>query len=289
MAESPSITPLTAAIGAEVCGVDLSAELSGETVAWLRTALLERLVLFFRDQHLSPTAMKRFAERLGPVKEPVAARAADDRFPDLVPGVSVLDQVAPVGLGADSWHSDHMFTAVPAMATMLAAVQLPPLGGDTCFASMYAAYDAISEPLRDLIDRLSALNSGEPVVRRQPRVEGLYKGDVAASVRPPQVQPVVRVHPETGRRALYVCGNFTTRILELSEQESDVLLGYLFSRVSRPEIQCRFHWTPGSVALWDNRAVQHCGVPDYTERRVMLRILIEGDPAVGVYGRPAAA
>jgi taurine dioxygenase len=233
--------------------------------------------------------MKRFAARLGPVKEPVAARAADDRFPGLVSGVSVLDQLAPIGQGADSWHSDHMFMAVPPMATMLAAVQLPSVGGDTCFANMYAAYEGVSAPLRDLLDGVRALNSGEPVIRRQPKVEGLYKGDVTDAVRPAEVQPVVRVHPETGRKALYVCGNFTTRIVELSEQESGILLGYLFNRVTRPEIQCRFRWTPGAVALWDNRAVQHCGVPDYDERRVMLRVLIDGDPVVGTFGPPSAA
>jgi taurine dioxygenase len=175
------------------------------------------------------------------------------------------------------------------MATMLSAVQLPSVGGDTCFANMYAAYEGISPHLGEMLDKLTALNSGEPVVRRQPKVEGLYKGDVTASVHPPEAQPVVRIHPETGRKVLYVSQNFTTRIRELSEGESDALLAYLFTRVTRPEIQCRFHWTPGSVALWDNRAVQHCGVPDYTERRVLLRVLVEGTPAVGTFGRPAAA
>ena len=284
-----TVTRMTAAIGAEVGGVDLAGELSDATVRSLRNALLDHLVLFFRDQAMTPAAMRRVAEALGPVKEPVAARAADDVFPGMVPGVSVLDQVAPKGQGADGWHSDHMFMAVPPMATMLAAVQLPSVGGDTCFASMYEAYDGISPLLRDLLDQLTAWNSGEPVVRRQPKVEGLYKQDVAATVRPPEVQPVVRVHPETGRRALYVCRNFTMRIRELSEDESNALLAYLFTQVSRPEIQCRFHWTPGAVALWDNRAVQHCGIPDYTERRVMLRVLVDGDPAVGTFGRPVAA
>jgi taurine dioxygenase len=270
-----TITPLTSVIGAEVSGVDLSQPLDPPTLGAVRQALLDHLVLFFRGQALTAEQHLRFSEQFGPVIPGVAKRTADE-----VPGVTVLDQVAPRDQGTDTWHSDHLFTPEPPMATILRAVQLPSVGGDTCFASMYAAYEELTPPMQDLLDGLTAVNSPAPVIARVQNF-GVYETDIVKEMHPPTVHPVVRVHPETGRKALWVCGNFTTRIVELSEIESRGLLAFLFEHIKSPQIQCRFHWEPNSVAFWDNRAVQHCGVPDYNERRVMQRTMVAGGPVEG--------
>jgi taurine dioxygenase len=270
-----TVRPLTAAIGGEVSGVDLSQPLDDATVAAIREALLDRLVLFFRDQRMAPADHLRFAEYFGDVKMGVAERAGD-----LPGGLNVLDQIAPRDQGTDTWHTDHMFATEPPLGTILRAVQLPSVGGDTCFMSLYAAYDALSPTMQQLLDSLTAVNTPERILARVQNFE-IYRGDVRQNVAPPMVHPVVRVHPESGRKALWVCGNFTTRIVELNESESDALLAFLFTHINSPEFQCRFRWEPGSVAFWDNRAVQHCGIPDYSERRVMHRTMIAGDRPVG--------
>jgi taurine dioxygenase len=270
-----AVRPLTATIGGEVSGVDLSEPLDGGTVAAIRQALLDRYVLFFRDQHMAPADHLRFAQYFGSIKMGVAERVGD-----LPGGLNVLDQVAPRDQGTDTWHSDHFFAAEPPMATILRDVQLPGVGGDTCFMSLYAAYDALSPAMQRFLDPLTAVNTPERILARVQDFR-IYRGDVRKETPPPMVHPVVRVHPETGRKALWVCGNFTTRIVELDEPESDALLTMLFAHINSPEFQCRFRWEPGSVAFWDNRAVQHCGIPDYNERRVMHRTMIAGDRPVG--------
>jgi taurine dioxygenase len=272
---SISVTPLTAAIGAEVRGVDLRDPIDGETFAQIHAAFLEHLVLTFPDQDLSPDALVRFAERFGTV-----VPSAGTRFTDDTPGVSVLDQVRPTNQGNDTWHSDHMFLPDPPLGTMLRAVQLPRVGGDTCFASMYAAYEGLSPPLQRFLDGLTARNSAARIVARVKDL-GVYRNDVEKDMRAPVVHPVVRVHPETGRKALFVCENFTSRIVELSEDESAGVLSILFEHIKAPAFQCRIRWQPNTLALWDNRAVQHCAVADYDERRVMHRTLIAGDAPVG--------
>ena len=269
------VRPLTAAIGGEISGVDLAQELDAETVATIRQALLYHLVVFFRDQHMTPDDHLRFAQYFGPVKRGVAERVGD-----LPGGLNVLDQVAPRDQGTDTWHSDHFFATEPPLGTILRAVQLPPVGGDTCFMSLYAAYDGLSPAMQAFLDPLTAVNTPERILARVRNFD-IYRGDVRKDVPPPMTHPVVRVHPETGRKALWVCGNFTTRINELDETESDALLSFLFAHINSPEFQCRFRWEEGSIAFWDNRAVQHCGIPDYTERRVMHRTMIAGDQPVG--------
>ena len=272
---SLTVQPLTATIGGEVSGVDLSEPLDGATVAALREALLDRLVLFFRDQHMAPADHLRFAQYFGPVKMGVA-----ERVNDLPGGLNVLDQVAPRDQGTDTWHTDHMFAEEPPLGTILRAVQLPSVGGDTCYMSLYAAYDALSPAMQAFLDPLTAVNTPERILARVQNFT-IYRGNVMDNVPPPMIHPVVRVHPETGRKALWVSGNFTTKIVELDQGESDALLAFLFAHINSPEFQCRFRWEPGSVAFWDNRAVQHCGIPDYNERRVMHRTMIAGDRPFG--------
>jgi taurine dioxygenase len=260
---------MTSAIGAEVCGIDLATELPGHTIEALRRALLDHLVLVIRGQaHMTPDDQLRFCRYFGEVMPSTGGRAGDS-----TPGVSVLDQVNPRGQGSDQWHSDHMFTDDPPLGTVLRAVQLPSVGGDTCFASMYAAYDALSAPMRRLLDGLTAVNSPVQVVERV-RAMGVYTSGVEDTPIRSAVHPVVRVHPETGRRALYASERDTVRIVELTDAESAVVLSMLRSRVPSPEFQVRVHWEEGTVVFWDNRSVQHLAVTDYHERRVMHRTMV---------------
>lgn len=265
------ITPVTSVIGAEVRGVDLRDDLSDRTIAALRQALLDHLVLFFRDQDLDDEAHLRFALRFGPLSIPPLATKYQDS-----PAVTVLDQIAPKGQGADEWHSDNTFMARPPLGSILRCVQLPKIGGDTCFASMYAAYDALSPSMRQFVDGLTAVHDITKPMRKAIR-DGHTTLDLAEmqAAWPPVEHPVARVHEETGRKALFVNRNSTTHIVGLSERENEVLLPYLFDHVRSPELQCRLHWEPGTVAFWDNRSMQHYAVADYTERRVMHRVTID--------------
>jgi taurine dioxygenase len=269
------IRPLTAAIGAEVGGVSLAEHLDDDTIACIRQALLDHLVLFFRDQQLTDDQHLDFALRFGPLSlSPLVTKYQD------TPKVTVLDQVSPKGEGADEWHSDNTFMPDPPMGSILRAVQLPAVGGDTCFANMYAAYDALSPPLRSLVDGLRAVHDITKPMRKA--IAAGHTGLDLADMQerwPPTEHPVVVTHPETGRRGLFVNRNSTTHIVGLSERENDVLLPFLLDHVRSPEFQCRFHWEPGSVAFWDNRCVQHYAVADYAERRVMRRVTIDGPPA----------
>jgi len=269
------IRPLTGAIGAEIRGVDLREPLDGPQLDTVRRALLDHLVIFVRDQDISLDDQVRFSRYFGEVIPGKGTRVTDE-----VAGVNVLDQVAPKGQGADDWHSDHMFLPEPPMGTTLRSVQLPTFGGDTCFTSMYAAYDALSETMRQFLDGLTATNSAAPVVARVKNM-GLYANDIERDMHPPVVHPVVRVHPETRRKSLFVCGNYTTRIVELSDAESRRLLAMLFEHIKTPQFQCRYRWEPNTLALWDNRVVQHCAIPDYHERRVMYRTMISGTRPFG--------
>ncbi len=269
------IRPVTRAIGAEVGGVDLREPLADHEVATLRRALLDHLVLFFRDQHIDDEQQLAFALRFGPMHVSPLQTVHQD-----APEIVVLDQVHPVGEGADEWHSDNTFIAEPPMASILRAVQLPELGGDTCFASMYAAYEALSPPMRALLDGLRAVHDITRSLQKAIR-DGHSTLDLAEMQQrcPPVEHNVVVTHPETGRKALFLNRNSTTRLTGLSERENDVLLPFLFDHVRSPEFQCRFHWAPGSIAFWDNRAVQHYAVADYLERRVMHRATIAGPVA----------
>jgi taurine dioxygenase len=268
---------LTPTIGAEVAGVDLREPLDGETVAQLRQGLLTHLVLFFRDQDITVEQHRRFAEAFGEIDvPPFRSIGVDD------PDLTVLDMAAPKGMGADSWHADFTHRPEPPMGSVLRAVELPGAGGDTCFASMYAAYDALSEPVRRFLDGLSAVHTLAITAERAKRTgPPVVLAEESAGGYPTFVHPVVRVHPETGRKLLYVNANWTSAIDGVTDAESAVLLPFLLQHVRSPEFQCRFRWAPNSVAFWDNRAVQHYAVADYTERRLMQRFTIKGDRPFG--------
>jgi taurine dioxygenase len=275
-ASTIEVVPLTATIGAEIRGVDLaSAPDDPDTMAQIERALYDHLVVFFREQQLTEDQHVRFASHFGPFEHHAFAKPHPDH-----PDMTVLDQTTPERDGGNSWHSDSSFMEQPALGSVLRAVQLPPLGGDTCWASMYAAFDALSPRLQAMLDGLTALH--DIIVPLEKAIAGGHS--VSADLEqirrqwPPMEHPVVRRHPVTGRLALYVNNNFTTRILGITKQESDLLLPYLLQHVQRPDFQVRFRWAPGSVAFWDNRVTQHYAVPDYSgHRRIMHRVTLTGE------------
>ena len=271
------IVPLTTNIGAEIRGVAIGDAIDDPSImATLEQAFADHLVLFFRDQRtLSPDQHVRFASYFGPIEEH-GYTTTDPANPD----VTVIDVTNPVGLGTDAWHSDSSGKETPALGAVLRAVQLPPVGGDTCWASMYAAYEALSPHMQRFVDQLTAEHDFARPLESAMRA-GYQPPTTLAEVRaknPPVQHPVARTHPVTGRKGIYVNGNYTTRICQLHEAESNDVLAILFNHIQRPEFQVRFRWETDSVAFWDNRCTQHYAVADYTgHRRVMRRVSIRGD------------
>jgi taurine dioxygenase len=268
------VRPVTAAIGAEIRGVDLREPLRRDEVEAIEQALAEYVVVFFREQDITPDQQIEFAAQFGEISIPPFSPKYAPPRPELI----VLDQTAPKGDGADRWHSDNTFMAEPPMGSVLKAVQLPSVGGDTCFANMIAAWEALSEPVRGMLDGLTATHD---ITR--PLERGVRGGHVDQDVEalrakwPPVEHPVARHHPISGRKALFVNSNSTSHINGLTDAESDALLHLLFEHIRSPEFQCRFHWDTNSIAFWDNRSAQHYAVPDYRERRIMHRVTIAGD------------
>jgi taurine dioxygenase len=269
---SLELTPLTRELGAEVRGVDLTIPLDAASLAAIRRALLDHLVLFFRDQRLQPEQQLALAEQFGGLD----VHAFGRHLPDM-PAVGLLDQIEPERDGANRWHTDSTFMERPPLGAILHAVQLPARGSDTCWASMYAAYDALSPSLQSFLEGLTATHDiTGPLVRAAAGGHSVGSVDEIHAAWPPRSHPVVCRHPETGRKLLYVNSNFTTRLNELSEDESEALLDLLFDWVRAPEFQVRFRWETDSVAFWDNRCTQHYAVADYRERRIMHRVTISG-------------
>ena len=263
------LTPLTGAI---IGDVDLRT-VDDAGLNEIEELLMEHLVLFFPGQALEPEAQRDLALRIGDLD----VAPFGPKHPD-VAEMTVLDQQAPKGEGADAWHSDNTFRAEPPKYTMLQAVLLPEHGGDTCWANMYEAYDALSAPMQRFLEGLTAEHDLSKTLAVAIQ-KGLSNADLGEMRKlfPPEHHPVIRTHPRTGRKALFVNGNFTTRIDGLSDAESDKILHLLLEHVQSPYFQCRFRWQPGTLALWDNRCLQHFAVPDYTSRRVMHRFTIAGD------------
>lgn len=267
------IHPVTPTIGAELRGVDLGKPLAREDVERIRDALHAHLVLFFRDQRLSEADHVAFARHFGEIQPPPLKTRYHES-----PELHVLDQVSPRGEGADNWHADHTYTERPALGSILRAVKVPRFGGDTAFASMYAAYDALSAPMKRMLEGLRAEHS---ITRSATR--GIRAGHVKEPLAeiqkrlPPVVHPVVRTHPVTRKKLVFVNANSTTRILDLPDAESEAILGFLYAHVKSPEFQVRFKWDETSLAFLDNRCTQHYAVPDYDERRVLHRVTIAGD------------
>ena len=273
--EPIEVRPMAGALGAEILGVDVAQDLSDEIVAAIRRAWLDHLVVFFRDQPLPPDRFLEFARRFGQVIEYPFIKGIQG-FPEITPVIKLENEKVNFG---GLWHSDTAYLEEPPMATMLIAREVPPFGGDTLFASMYLAYETLSDGMRRMLDGLVAVNSSAKadVTRtREDRVRDGAKRD--AKKQFVAEHPVVRTHPETGRKALYVNYGHTVRFKDMTEEESSPILSYLFQHLARPELTCRFRWQPGSMALWDNRCTQHNPINDYHgHRRVMHRITLAGD------------
>jgi taurine dioxygenase len=271
-----TVEPVTPVLGARVGGLSL-AQATDEEIADIRAAINEHQVLFFSDQGLSPAEHLAFARRMGEIDVAAFGPKHADH-----PEMTVLDQDAPKGQGADAWHTDNTYVTCPPSYTILQSELLPPLGGDTCFADMYAAWDALSPAMRELLSGLTATHDLTKTLTKA-IADGNSDADLGAmqAAYPPVHHPIARVHPETGRTALFVNGNFTTRIDGLSEAESDAILAMLLAHVGSPAFQCRHRWSQGDLTMWDNRAVQHYAVPDYTSRRIMHRLTIAGDEPRG--------
>ena len=270
-----TVKKLTRNIGAEIGGVDLTQPLDAGTVAEIKQAFTDNIVIFFRDQKpLDDVQHIRVGQYFGTLDiSEIQPKPREHRE------VLVLDQVAPKGEGADRWHRDRTYLEVPPLGSILQCVQRADLGGDTCWASMYAAYEALSPTMQKFIDGLSAKHSIARLASYSKKVSETL-GDRLNSW-PTTVHPLVEVHPVSGRKALNVNANWTQSIDGLTHEESSMLLNFLFAHVKSPEFQVRLHWHEGDVAFWDNRAVQHYAVADYTTRRVMQRVTITGDRPVG--------
>ncbi|MGW2343135.1 TauD/TfdA dioxygenase family protein [Streptomyces sp. NPDC001661] len=264
------LVPQGATIGAEIRGLDLSRPLSPELREELNRALLEWKVLFFRGQHLTSESQRDFARNWGELEtNPLLERGDSEdvvRFDKGAGGVPSYENV---------WHTDVTFRERPALGAVLQVREVPPFGGDTMWADMAAAYDNLSDEVRARIEGAEAEHDFLPGFRRFYGPERLAQWQ---ELFPPVTHPVVRRHPETGRRMLFVNTSFTTRILGMERAESDRLLRLLYQQAHVPEFQVRFRWQPGDIAFWDNRATQHYAVADYGDaRRVAERVAIAGD------------
>ncbi len=273
---SLTLTPLSAALGAQIDGVALNRPLSIEHRDAIQQALLKYQVLFFRNQPLNPLQQASFAAHFGDLHiHPIYPNVPEQ------PEVLILDTAVTDVRDNAVWHTDVTFLPTPALGAVLSAKQLPAFGGDTLWASGIAAFEALSAPLRQLLDGLTATHNfikSFPVERFGNTPEDLARWEETRRKNPPLSHPVVRTHPVSGRKALFVNEGFTTRINELEEAESEAILKLLFAHATRPEFTIRWRWQEHDVAFWDNRVTQHYAVDDYRpNRRVMHRATILGD------------
>jgi taurine dioxygenase len=264
------VKKLTPHIGAEISGVDLSRPLGNQQFQEVHDALMENLVVFFRDQHLTHDQHKSFGRLFGDLALHPASPNAPEGHPEIL---TIHADEKSKHVAGEEWHSDVSCDKEPPMGSILYLTEVPPEGGDTLFASMYAAYEKLSPPIRTLVEDLTAIHDGEPVYRGR-----FGWQDARGKAFPRAEHPVVRTHPVTGRKALFVNPNFTTAIKGLSKLESDALLQMLYRHSETPEFQCRFRWQPNSVAFWDNRCALHPAMWDYhPQRRHGYRVTVKGD------------
>ena len=276
-----TVTPLSPACGAIIDGVDLSGVLSNRVVADIRQALHDHLVIFFRNQDLSREEHKAFGRRFGTLNvHPQYLGLETD--PEILPVLKEADVPANIG---GVWHSDVSNLPEPPMGSILYGHDVPPVGGDTMFANQYLAFESLSSGMRALMEGMKAVHSSRALtdtdsVRAQnaTRSTKLREDLDPVADRIDSVHPVVRTHPETGRKALFVNRAFTVRFDGMTEEESAPLLDVLYQHSARPEFTCRFRWEPGSLAFWDNRCVMHYALNDYPgHRRYMERVTVNGD------------
>ena len=274
VASALEVSPLTPTIGAEIGGVDLAQPLDHKTRDALRTLLLEWKVLFFRDQEITTEQHLAFARNFGALEvHPFAPHKPG--YPEVMAITHDRDNKGK----ENTWHSDVTWRVEPSLGSVLRALEIPSFGGDTLFADMYAAYEGLTDEVKATIDGRNALHDFA-YFRRGMRKRGMSEEQIEAFNRqyPAVEHPIVRTHPETKRKALYVNAGFTQYIVGMERDESDALLRHLYTQASIPEYQCRFRWRKNSIAFWDNRASQHYAVSDYWPQvRRMERVTIIGD------------
>ena len=273
------IEPLSPAIGAVLRGVNLAEPASDDLIGDIRSALLKHQVIFFEGQDFTPTQQRDFAARFGDLHvHPLYDR--DEGHPEIM----IIDNHVDNPTDNNFWHTDVTFIDTPPMGSILAARQLPPVGGDTMWASMTAAYNALSKPMQKFLQGLEAVHdfsfafTAEGLAGSQ---AGREKYEKAVAANPPVTHPVIRTHPETGEPGIFVNSVFTRRIKGLRREESKALMAFLNNHIQQPEFVVRWRWRPGDVAFWDNRNTQHRAVDDFLpHRRIMTRATVLGDKPV---------
>ena len=285
-----AVSPVSPALGAEIADVDIAGGIGDEQFDEIRQVFSEYGVVFLRDQDITPEQHIAFARRWGKINVNRFFNALDG-YPLIAEVRKEPEQTTNIG---GSWHTDHSYDQVPAMGSILYAREVPSGGGDTLFASMYAAHDSLSDGLRNTLSRMRAEHSSEHVFGKD-GYAATHPGDYAGRVgnfdaaTQTATHPVIIKHPLSGRPALYVNGSFTVKFEGWSVEESQPLLDYLFEHASREEFTCRFKWRKGSLAIWDNRATHHRALNDYPgERRVMHRITVEGEALCPVTDKQVA-
>ncbi len=266
---------MSGVLGAEVFGIDLAEEIDKDVFAAVKQAYYDNGVIFFREQNLTPQQHIGFAERWGEINV--------NRFFNRVEGFPMIAEVRKEPEQTQNigsiWHTDHSYDTAPAMGSILYAHEVPVTGGDTLFASMYRAYETLSEGMQAMLLKLKAVHSSRHVFGQGYRNDLKDRMGNQELATQDAVHPVVISHPDTGRKALYVNPTFTTHFDGWTQEESKPLLDYLYSHAAQPEHTCRFRWCKGSIAFWDNRATWHKAINDYPgQRRLMHRITIEGVP-----------
>ncbi len=273
--------PLAGALGAEIVGIDVSRAIDDAVFDELQRALVDFGVLCFRDQHIDHAQQVAFARRFGTLDVHPIVKGTDD-IPELVRVLKPAGESASFGVG---WHSDNSFFAEPSLGSVLYGVTIPPYGGDTLYASMERAFDALSTPMKTFLDGMVAVHSASSAYDPKVTGEKKYRGEAPISYRydeqaiNAEVQhPVIRTHPVSGRKSIYVNQMFTQRIVGLNSNESRALLAFLYDHCVQPEFTCRLRWQPNTLAMWDNRSVQHYAIDDYRQfERLMYRVTICGD------------
>ncbi|MSP88590.1 MAG: taurine dioxygenase [Alphaproteobacteria bacterium] len=277
-----TVTPITDQIGAEIGGVDLARELSQETFAEIHRAFLDHLVVFFRDQTLTPDRQIAFARCFGPLIVDPFMKSPEGR-PELM--VVIKDAQERFAFG-EGWHTDSTFLEKPPLGSFLYALDVPPRGGDTLFSNQYLAFETLSPGSRRMLDGMKTIHGAASY--NQSITAGKFGADRTMKLRADAAMnaamegevehPAVRTHPESGRKALFVNRAYTLRFKDWTAGESQPLLNHLCAHSERPEFTCRFRWTPGTLALWDNRCALHNPINDYHgHRRVMHRVVVQGD------------
>lgn len=273
------VNPVSRYVGAEISGVDIAGGLSDEQLLEMKQAFAEHGVIFFRDQNITPDQHIEFANRWGKINVNRFFQAVDTH-PVIAEVRKEAHQKSNIG---SAWHTDHSYDQIPAMGSILYAREVPTLGGDTLFSSMYAAYEHLSDGMKNTLLGMRAEHSSRHAFGEAAYVDS-DMDDVSgrlsntADATQDATHPVIIKHPLSGKPALYVNGDFTVKFEGWSKQESQPLLDYLYKHATQNEFTCRFQWQKGSIAIWDNRATHHCALNDYQgERRLMHRITIDGE------------